>query len=496
MALESEYSINNQFPPNQNSPQEPMPAAQEDWPTEKVVRWLLDNGWDGIVSFFEERKIHGKGFLQLTISDLSKVPRSSLAYSEKRRLVHSIKKLQPHESNQSTDGSLDSFSGAHEQPGYQDPMQTRVVLQPRLVIPPRSSVSPLYGTARPLPPPSTLDSDYARIRPYIPERISSTPEQISKIMKTLNVPQIRPIGPSGRGRPIHHYMPGTPAIGVNSRFGQSNVPPERIHSPKSPRMSSGDQETNWKMTGLRVQQRQEHPQPQPQPPSSREQRIQVTTDSDTFFSLVVTDIKDAQHIKYLILKKIGLKGEPEQYSFFHENGNRHDVALLDSDLVHICRISDSSSKDRVLVRPLEIHYNSDRMSGDLSNGNQYQRQVYRHPQAQYSQSSYSAAEISPTQTNWPSGGYSDIHDPQRRQQNYMQPDRLSPHIGPNSLASPVSRLQILDPASGQESSHFVSEPQRYTNTTTTSPIEDTRDEYGCLDNSNSNNNNNNSNSSN
>ncbi|KAI7865379.1 hypothetical protein BDF14DRAFT_1744347 [Spinellus fusiger] len=444
---------------------------------------------------FIESKIHGHQFLQLTISDLSKVPRASLGYREKRRLVHAIQELRPTHSHTSAHthkqaNDYDPILQTHNTRAYQDRMQARPPLQPYLVTPPRTTTAhPTFGSARPMSQPSTEDSDYARIRPYIPERISSTPEQISRIMKTLNVTQIRPMGPPNRGgRPVHHYMPGPPTLGtgivmnsgsggINGRYRQSNPTSDRLNSPNSPRMLPGDHESKWKLTGRRVHKIQEHPQPL----SWREQRIQVTADSDTFFSLVVTDIVDVEHIKQLILKKIGLEGESDQYSFFHENGNRHDVPLVDNELVHLCRISDSSSKDRVLVRPLEGHhynsetsrsYSTDRSNTGTLSGiitNQYSRA----PAPVYQHYTHYSGDVSPTQANW-SSVFPDSHDPQRRHPSHLQADRASPHISPISLTSPVSRLQLVDPASyPSEALSFVHE---YHYESSTPPAEDAREE--------------------
>lgn len=51
-----------------------------------------------------------------------------------------------------------------------------------------------------------------------------------------------------------------------------------------------------------------------------DQRIQVTGDMETWYSLVVTDVRDAEVAKDMMLKRMQLQGHPSDYYFFHENG--------------------------------------------------------------------------------------------------------------------------------------------------------------------------------
>ncbi|KAI8079983.1 kinase-like domain-containing protein [Halteromyces radiatus] len=163
-----------------------------------------------------------------------------------------------------------------------------------------TNVSPLSA--------ASLESEYAKIRPYIPERKSSNPVQISKIMKQFNVP---PTLPLARTRP-------NPIIARRTNNGNQS----------------------------------QHRQQQQQQQQNRhlEQRIQVTLDSDTFFSLTVTNITDPIALKMSIVKKLGMTATSlEQYQFYHENGDNSDIPLDDDQLVYICGHSDNS-KHRILLK--------------------------------------------------------------------------------------------------------------------------------------------------
>jgi hypothetical protein len=90
----------------------------------------------------------------------------------------------------------------------------------------------------------------------------------------------------------------------------------------------------------------------------------------------VTGLHDANAIKESILKKMGLKGDPDRYLYFHENGQEpgqysnhvrvysyytqrlinaplQDVPLQAQNLVHLCRMADYSAANRILVKPIK-----------------------------------------------------------------------------------------------------------------------------------------------
>ncbi|KAI9323532.1 hypothetical protein BX666DRAFT_1887848 [Dichotomocladium elegans] len=258
------------------------------------------------------------------------------------------------------------------------------------------------------------DKDYLKIRPFIPERTSSNPQQISKIVNALNydVSQIRPFA-QGRLRSNcssaheqqqlpnvninHNNIPASNRQTTNNNYGVtssansnsgnseaaaapgsgSTAPPAGVltydwaHMPISPRTKSTD--GGWKLGGKRVHQLQEqshshYPAPyhqhppqyysQYQPhslPHKRLQRIQVTTDSQTFHSLTVTDLVDSTAIKENILKKLNLGSGDYLYyhengdMYQHENGERFYAPLSDEEIVNICRKSDERPKDQISV---------------------------------------------------------------------------------------------------------------------------------------------------
>ncbi|ORY91228.1 hypothetical protein BCR43DRAFT_480028 [Syncephalastrum racemosum] len=84
-----------------------------------------------------------------------------------------------------------------------------------------------------------------------------------------------------------------------------------------------------------------------------EQRIQVTADKETWYSLVVTDITDPDTLKDLILKRMNFDGHRTEYCYFHENGPDTDTELMSEDIAYICSMADHAATQRILVKPLD-----------------------------------------------------------------------------------------------------------------------------------------------
>lgn len=101
----------------------------------------------------------------------------------------------------------------------------------------------------------------------------------------------------------------------------------------------------------------------------------MTTDAETFFGLVLTDIRDPIQIKYAILEKFGLGTAYMDYTYYHENGNHPgtlpstnavtqrtdpltciDIPLDDDSLITVCRTSDHNITNRLLVKPVDKHF--------------------------------------------------------------------------------------------------------------------------------------------
>ncbi|CAO3599343.1 unnamed protein product [Absidia cylindrospora] len=410
---------------------------EDDWPIEKVIQWLEAHGWGSVAPLFELNHIQGHTFLNLTMTQLAQViPRSNLAYGDKRRLLHGIHSIQGNQAlRQQQQQQQQQHSQNDENAVPSHYLDTTQQQQEQLVTTPTSyndntlkqqqqqqygspismSRTPATSTQVPqlsysLPPgsnssnsstdsstssivapspvtttstsstsstssSSTMESEYAKIRPYIPERKSSNPVQISKIMKQFNVP---PTLPLARTRP-------NPIISRRPHNGNIHLPHHPSYHPTcgppppiSPRQASGDMNGGWKISrrpGIAKPK-----QDQQQQPSVREQRIQVTLDSDTFFSLTVTGMQDPMTLKSAIVKKLGLVTTfLDQYQFYHENGDNSDTPLEDDELVYICGHSDNS-KHRILLKSTTTPtYNTESPTSSPSTA---QPQHYHHPPQQ------------------------------------------------------------------------------------------------------------------
>ncbi|KAI8077264.1 uncharacterized protein B0P05DRAFT_544276 [Gilbertella persicaria] len=187
---------------------------------------------------------------------------------------------------------------------------------------------------------ATEDNHYTRTRPsnryqspsdtpvpLIPERTSSNNEQVLDWMKSFNIPKR--------------------TLVTNAR-NMNRYPVQTVrHSANHPRVT--EQEGAWKFVRRRPPTLLDHPVPLP--PQAPQQSIHVTRDSDTFHSLQVSGMHDPRLIKNAILRKLGLEGSCERYLFYHENGKQSETPLTDSELSHLCQISDHTSTNRILVKP-------------------------------------------------------------------------------------------------------------------------------------------------
>jgi hypothetical protein len=52
-----------------------------------------------------------------------------------------------------------------------------------------------------------------------------------------------------------------------------------------------------------------------------DQRIQITADKETWYSLNVTNMRDPVAIKQHILKRMNFNDDFDSYQYFHENGS-------------------------------------------------------------------------------------------------------------------------------------------------------------------------------
>jgi hypothetical protein len=127
----------------------------------------------------------------------------------------------------------------------------------------------------------------------------------------------------------------------------------------------------------------------------------VTDDGEVWYSLIVTDLHDSLVLKESILKKIGLKGDPDRYLYYHENGTDPgtliflfyaqfpgilltlhacllDVPLQPQHLIHLCRMADYSAANRILVKPAKqstYTYLQDQIWSNFVNSSAEQKQL-------------------------------------------------------------------------------------------------------------------------
>ncbi|KAI8344954.1 hypothetical protein BD560DRAFT_411770 [Blakeslea trispora] len=346
-----------------------------DWPMERVVRWLDANDFKPVIEVFRANHICGKVFLDLSFPFLMSLPNDiSLSYSEKRRLVHAVRALKTNDEQQS-------------QPSYYNyPSRT----QPNMSN--NGSLNARYNTNSRYHPHTHLHQPSDSSVPLIPERTSSNNEQVLDWMKTF-IPSRTFVAPNA--------TVGRSAANINvNAINNTPVPnssryPINTNARHNPNGNNSFRATEndgaWKFVRRRppVATTKHLDHPVPLPPQPPQQNIHVTKDSDTFHSLQVSGMHDPRLIKNSILRKLSLEGSCERYLFYHENG-KNSVPLTDSELSHLCQISDHTATNRILVKPVKNEskplerYRSYTQDGTTFQdfavkGTSYSRQYYPEP---------------------------------------------------------------------------------------------------------------------
>ncbi|CAO3648522.1 unnamed protein product [Cunninghamella echinulata] len=208
---------------------------------------------------------------------------------------------------------------------------------------------------------------YDYIRPLIPERTTSNTSNVSRLLESYTYGNSSrrnrgsnnsAVSPSSRTTHPTSYLSTSPSSNPASSTSSSlQTSPITIEPPINPPINSNNE---WKIAGKRIQTTLDPVITSSPPPSQQQQeyRIQVTTDSDTFFGLVLNDVVDYQQIMRAILEKVGLAGDIRGYSYYHENGNHPDTPLSNEGLINICKTSDHNITNRILVKPIDMYHGS------------------------------------------------------------------------------------------------------------------------------------------
>ncbi|KAI8374897.1 kinase-like domain-containing protein [Blakeslea trispora] len=101
-----------------------------------------------------------------------------------------------------------------------------------------------------------------------------------------------------------------------------------------------------------------HAPSSPNQQKSTSQRIQITTDRETWYSLNVTNMRDPVAIKHHILNRLKITGDIHQHYFYHENSGYASGPMDPQELMYLCTIADHTANERVLVKPIVQLYSN------------------------------------------------------------------------------------------------------------------------------------------
>ncbi|KAI9487498.1 MAG: hypothetical protein EXX96DRAFT_553495 [Benjaminiella poitrasii] len=164
--------------------------------------------------------------------------------------------------------------------------------------------------------------------PIIPARVSSTPDKISKFWANYS-------SWHSSASPTQASTPTNPTAASYNAANNNN-------SSSSSKKSAGCSPSSFISHSDYYNQQQK----------KKEQRVQVTADEETWYSLIVTDMRDPVVIKLHILNRLNFTGNYKHYMFFHENGSNPDTPMEPHELMYLCSIADHSASHRILVKPI------------------------------------------------------------------------------------------------------------------------------------------------
>ncbi|CAO3598346.1 unnamed protein product [Absidia cylindrospora] len=342
--------------PDQSQRSSPPHHYNNQWPLDRVTLWLERQGWRSVIPYFTANDIQGVKFVDLTVNDLQYlIPETVLRISDLQRLAIAIRDLKIHAEYQTHTTTLSSNK-------YQEYVSTRPKQHTTHGYIPHSrpmashSMKEQLSIATTTTAAADINTDFNRGRPpIIPERTTSTTTNVSKLLESYTYSN-SPLSLRKRisSNNLNTIKIPTGSSGTRLPYGLTALPtppaqPLQLTTNLQLSPTPMDHEPSWKLAGKHTNYIPDYHQ---------EYQIQITTDTETFFGLVLTDISDSKHIKLAILDKFGLGSAVGDYTYYHENGNRPDLPLDDKTLIEICRTSDHNMTNRLLVKPIDIHYSS------------------------------------------------------------------------------------------------------------------------------------------
>ncbi|KAL7331802.1 mitogen-activated protein kinase kinase kinase [Mucor circinelloides] len=389
-------------------------ATVDSWNQEKVTQWLEEKGWGQFASTFEKHGICRERFFQITLAELVEyLPRTMTTYYERRRLLSEIRSLIPTTPGQqqkhtpstptniSINTNLHEYTrlGEQEGKGGERAKNTRTSQSPQSAIADHTTTRDSgigylshysAGSSSPSPSPSASPSSDHLIAPFSKKYNNSSPTRSSyspkaafhKIKNTFR----------SHAAPLNQMQTTTVIQPTHFNHQQQQQHPQQQNSasssPRSARHESGDDDrgrrtspaiparvsstpdkitkfwatySNWHSSSPSSNNKKPSPsaytheyQPS-QLKKPTDQRIQITGDKETWYSLNVTNMRDPVAIKQHILRRMQFSGDCDQYQYFHENGADPERPMDPQELMYLCSVADRSASQRILVKPAVVH---------------------------------------------------------------------------------------------------------------------------------------------
>ncbi|OBZ87480.1 MAP kinase kinase kinase mkh1 [Choanephora cucurbitarum] len=363
------------------------------WHQEKVSQWLEERGWGHFISTFEKYEICHERFLHVTLAELVQyLPRTMTTYYERRRLLKEIRSLLPStQPTPTTPTNISINTNLHPyQPRLGESITTTTTTTGEderrgVLVVARRGGGDEHDLVYKSPFSSHL-SLHLNDTMLIMDTYSadSSPSSSSSIDLTRKSPTRLTYSPKAAFSKLKatfqrshqqyclyaHTQQSAPTLYHTSRqYNDDDDDEEEDEDMNRPpaipaRVSSTPDKVSkfWASYASWHSPTNKHTPSSPNQQKSTAQRIQITTDRETWYSLNVTNMRDPVAIKHHILSRLKITGDIHHHYFYHENSGYASGPMDPQELMYICSIADHNANERILVRPITQLYSNSQLA--------------------------------------------------------------------------------------------------------------------------------------
>ncbi|CEP09782.1 hypothetical protein [Parasitella parasitica] len=339
------------------------------WNQDKVKQWLEEKGWGQFAPTFEKHGICGERFFQITLAELISINTNLHEYTrlgedgKRGAASRNVPSVSPQ--NVAADHATARDSGigylSHYSAGSSSPSPSASPSSDHLIAP----FSKKYSNTSPTRSSYTPKAAFHKIKNTFRTHAPLNQSQTTTVVHPFHFynQQQQQQQPLQQNSAASGPRSGRHESGEDDRARRTSpVIPARVSSTPDKISKFWASYANWHSSSPSLNTKRLSPssytheyQQQSQLKRPAEQRIQITADKETWYSLNVTNMRDPVAIKQHILRRIQFGGDCDLYQYFHENGADPDRPMDPQEIMYLCSTADRSASQRILVKPVIAH---------------------------------------------------------------------------------------------------------------------------------------------